>query len=386
MRAGDLPEDLLLVSLSARILTRSAARSGLRPLVLDLYGDADTRAGARAVQVVAGGTAGFDLNALQGTAGPWLTPERGGALVYGSGFDGAPEALAALAQGRRCCGNDPDLIRAVRDPDRFFALLRALRIPYPEVRSTWPRDPEHWLVKSGCGEGGKRVRFCARENPAGPGEYYQRRVAGPGLSVLFLADGRRARLIGFNTLWTVAGSDRPFLYAGAINRVALGPRARENVRGYVRRLVRALGLIGLNSLDFVRDGAECRVLELNPRPSATMALYDADFPAGLLAAHLRACQGVLPTAAKPGPVRAERVVLAPLRLRIPEELEWPNWCADRPLPGTEIGEGQPLCTVAAAGGEVRWVTRLIDRRHQFIVRHLTAACSEVRLGGDSIER
>lgn len=349
MARGDLPARLLVVSSSARMLVNSAARAGLAPVALDFYADADTREYAESVAAIPPGDTGFEEAALL-EAAERLAPAERYPLVYGSGLDGAPELLEALARGREVHGNPPRLVRLLKTPRDFFALLRRLDIPYPESRYTPPRDPENWLLKSGCGEGGKGVRFCAQETGANPDEYFQRRMPGPPMSALFLADGANARIIGFNTLWTASHFGRPFLFVGAVNRADLNLGQRVRLARAIEALVAATGLRGLNSLDFMADGEVLRVLEINPRPSATLALYDRDFPDGLLAAHIEACRGSLEVAGRTGEaVRAFAAVFAPEVIAIPLSPAWPEWCRDRPVGGTTVPAGWPLCTVEAEG-------------------------------------
>ena len=60
----------------------------------------------------------------------------------------------------------------------------------------------------------------------------------------------------------------------------------------VERLAQAIPLIGLNSADFLVDGDEFRLLEINPRPGATLDIFE---PAegSLFALHIAACEGEL---------------------------------------------------------------------------------------------
>ncbi len=360
---ADLPERLLVAACSGRMLAQSAARAGLRPVVLDLYADSDTRGYASACARVQSGRIGFDPSALLETADRLAPPRLGHDLVYGSGLDIAPDLLESLALGRRVHGNSPSIARWLKTPAAFFDLLRGLDIPHPETRFEPPADPRGWLVKPGCGEGGKGVVFCAQETRAGEDGYYQRRLTGPSMSALFLADGDNARIIGFNTLWTASHLGQPFLFVGAVNRADLSPAQRQQVGICVARLARAVGLKGLNSLDFMLDGGICRVLEINPRPSATLALYDADFPEGLLARHIRACRGETRELPRAGATaRAFKVVFARVDFVANETMIWPDWCADHPEPGTTIRAGEPLCTIEAEGSDRREVERSIRRR------------------------
>ena len=329
------------------MLAESAARAGVWTVALDHYADADTRASAAAVAAIPEPGGAFDREGLL-TAAARLAPPDAFPLIYGSGLDSQPDLLNALAQGRAVIGNPPPLQGQFREPSRFFALLRQLEIPHPEIRAQRPPDPEGWLLKSGCSEGGKRVRFCAQME-AGPQDYYQWRLTGPAFSALFLADGQQTNIIGFNTLWTAGHARQPFLFGGAISHAPLRAAQRRQVVKHVASLVQATGLRGLNSLDFMLDAAGLPlVLEINARPSATLALYDADYPEGLLAAHYRACHGHLQGTRAAGCFRAFRVVLAPCSIRVPPDTRWPAGCADRPVAGTVIAAGQALCTATAA--------------------------------------
>ena len=355
-----------MASCSGRILAQSASRAYLRPVVLDLYADADTQACSSAVAAIPADGMGFDQAALLDCA-TRLAPPAHYPLIYGSGVDKSPDLLEKLAAGRELIGNTPDVQRLLRSPQDFFSLLDDLEIEHPEVRFERPLNTDNWLIKAGCGEGGKRVRFCAQES-AEADEYFQRRLPGDALSVLFLADGRHAQIIGFNTQWTVATASRPFLFGGAINRASLTPLQRNRVTTYVEKLVSALALRGLNSLDFMMDGSNCKILELNGRPSATLCLYDADFPEGLLAAHIWACRGSLDatTPHQSQRVRAFRVFFAPSPARLSAEDALPDWCADRPVNPADVIPAQPFCTITAEGQTIRETQELLQARENWL--------------------
>ncbi|BBL72282.1 ATP-grasp domain-containing protein [Methylogaea oryzae] len=351
---------VVILAQSGRMLAQSAARAGWRTRVLDLYGDEDTRACSERCALVDDG-GGFDhgrvLDELRRAAA-----EGARGLVYGSGLECAPDWLDEIAGLLPVWGNSPDVLRWLKSPPRFFALLDELGIPYPESCFQPPDCPDGWLLKPGCGEGGKGVAFCAA-SAVQDGAYYQRHIAGTPMSALFLADGNHVRLVGFNALWTTGAAGQPFGFAGASNRPDLPPVWRGRVADWTGRLARRVGLKGLGSLDFVYDGDRCWALEVNPRPSATLALYDADFPDGLLAAHVRACGGALPESVPLSMARAMRIVYAPRRLKVPAGVVWPSWCADLPAAESEIAAGEPLCSVAVEGG-VQDLPRLSRERER----------------------
>ena len=357
---------LLLVSASGRALARSAARARLPVVVLDLFNDLDARALAVASRGVAGGNGKFDARQLLAAAQELCPPENCAGLVYGSGLEGRTRLLGRLSNGRALFGNRPETVAALKDPVRFFSMLDSLGIGHPEVRLDPPADVAGWLVKRTGAAGGSHVRQARSRHRARAHRYFQRFQAGRTLSVLFAADGRGAQVIGFNEQWTAGVRHcAPYCYGGAVSQAPLPQRTRRRISGLLDDLVHAAGLVGLNGLDFILAGETPLVLEINPRPTATIDLYDADIEGGMLALHLRACRGELPEASAAGVARAHAIVYAAVTLRVPLGIEWPEWCTDLPEGGSLVPMGAPVCSVhahAATGAQAREVVLARRRR------------------------
>ncbi|HEX6104222.1 MAG TPA: ATP-grasp domain-containing protein [Gemmatimonadales bacterium] len=364
----------LIVAVTGRALAVSAARGGHRAVVLDCFADRDTRAVAAACRSVVS-TRGlrFDPRALR-RAVEALAP--GSPLVYGSGFEGATGLLGRIAAGRPLYGNGPETVAAVRDPARFFPLLDRLGLAHPEVRLARPADGTAWVVKRAGGAGGAHVRRVGSERPTAD-SYYQRFERGRTLSVLFLADRARAHVLGVNQQWTApARHGLSFLYGGAVGGIQLPPAVEREIRDGLDALVAATGLVGLNGLDFILRGTRWLVLELNPRPTATAELYDADYARGLFDRHLRACQGELPRRpAAARAVRAHAVVYAAAPAVAGGDFAFPSWCRDVPVVGTRVGPGDPVCTVHASGPDAERTLALLRRRHAALQSALTRAAA-----------
>lgn len=345
-----LPEQLplLLVAASGRALAQSAAHFGVPVVVLDLFNDLDARVLAVASRAVAGRNGKFDSRRLLAAALELCPPERCAGLVYGSGLEGRTRLLERLSRGRNLFGNRPEAVAALKDPARFFPLLDSLGIAHPEVRVQPPAEVAGWLVKRTGGAGGSHVRQARSQHRARAHRYFQRFQPGRTLSVLFLADGRRAGVIGFNEQWTAGVRHcAPYCYGGAVSQAWLPQRTRRRLGGQLDDLVQASGLVGLNGLDFILAGETPCVLEVNPRPTATIDLYDAEIEGGLLALHLRACGGDLMDIPAARVVRAHAIVYAAIALRLPVGIEWPEWCTDLPEGGSVIPAGAPVCSVHA---------------------------------------
>lgn len=359
-------EPLLIVSRAGRALAESSQRAGLSTVVIDGFGDTDTRAAATHCTAigwnehgpVAAGRAVKEFSAAAG-------------LVYGSGLETFPELLEPWSKAQTLYGNSPEIIKIINNPRHFFSLLDEMEIPHPDVSFGTPLENHGWLIKRAGASGGGHVRAWSGREELAARDYFQKRITGPVLSVLFLADGERAFFVGWNTQWTRPGD---YVWSGAINRAGLNSAQRLAVQTHVRSLVSLLELRGLNSLDVILDGDEAKILELNPRPGATLELYDADMKHGLLHWHLQACCGQLPglNAIQATQVRACQVVFARQAILIPDAVVWPAWCHDLPATGVVFEAGDPVCTVTcAAADRSRTMTQLKLRAVQ-IERRLVA--------------
>jgi predicted ATP-grasp superfamily ATP-dependent carboligase len=368
----------LVVAHSARMLAQSAARAHHPVCALDLFNDADTARfvlSSEAVSSRAGESQGFDRLDLLRRAARLCPPSLCLGLVYGAGFEDDVETLELLARGRELLGNSPELVARLKDPARFFALLDQLAIAHPPIVLCRPRPGRGWLYKRRGATGGSHIVEAELADPdpvAGAG-YFQRRAPGLNLSMLFLADGRRADVVGISRQLTRGISGRRYTYAGAVGPIDVPAAVFRTLNDALQALVAHTGLVGCNSLDFLLDDDRPVVLEVNPRPSATMDLYDRDWPDGLFDAHVRACRGRLPRVFRPRrgkPVRAHAIVYAGARLRIAPDTAFAAWCSDIPRPGSDVQIDAPVCTVHAEGVDPQAVLRQLGRRRRQAERNL----------------
>jgi predicted ATP-grasp superfamily ATP-dependent carboligase len=323
---------LLILANSARLLAQAARQAGFIPLVVDLYADMDTRHLAKAWRQVASLRQTDIAPAVEYFLNHYPVTQA----VYGSGFEAFPDSLHYLQHGLCLCGNTPDTFVAVNDKRYFFKVLDSLQIPYPASVFTAPNLGKHWLSKPLQGHGGVGIQPWQTDRDATEC-YWQQYQAGIAHSVLFLADGERVQIVGFNRQWTTDG----FVFAGIINQTALTAAQQQTLTDWLVNLVPLFKLKGLNSLDFIQDGEALWVLEINPRPPASMQLYASS----LLALHVdnRLSEKILPEPA----CRGYQIVYAPTDICIPNALQWPENCQDRPAPGAVCRKNQPICSIIA---------------------------------------
>jgi len=347
---------VLIAAVSGRALAVSARRGGYRPLVADFFGDQDTVAAAQG-QVTLGGelAQGFRERELVEALGRLASQHVPVGIVCGTGFEDRPQLLARLAQRWPLCGNSADEVARAKDPEALAALCRDCGIAHPRVSLSPPAARNGWVAKRRGGSGGRHVA-AASAKEFGEGVYYQSRVPGKPVSALLLANGVRAVVLGFSEQWACPTPRQPFRYGGAMRPANIAPGLAERLAESACRLAAALSLTGLNSADFMVDGDDFWILEINPRPGATLDIFEAD-GASLFSLHMGACAGDLPDEApRLDGAKASAIFYAERDVIAPERFEWPNWSSDRPNAGIAIKAGEPLCTVhagAATGLEAR---------------------------------
>jgi len=335
---------LLLVAISARALAVAARRAGYAVVAIDAFGDGDARSAADAMEVVENAMEGFAEVELAPVVARLAQAYGPAGLIYGSGFDDCPARLAEIARVVPLLGASPESLARAKDPQVFARSCQAAGIAHPEIRFSPPDAPAQWLLKRRGGSGGLHVA-AATARARKLGDYWQRRVEGGAVSLLFVRDGQALTPIAWSEQWSAPCAATPFRYGGAAGPIAVD--APRGLLAALARLTRRLGIRGLASADFLNDGEQLWLLEINPRPGATLDVFDDDNDP-LLTRHIDAIVGRRPAPSKPRAPRAAEIVYAEADAAAPQG-DWPHWGADRPAPGTRIPAGAPLCTVLAAG-------------------------------------
>ncbi|HSN23574.1 MAG TPA: ATP-grasp domain-containing protein, partial [Methylomicrobium sp.] len=357
-------EYLLIIASSGRMLSEAARKAGLKALVIDLYADLDTRHFALGVRRVLSLAVEHVAPALDELIGRYGVDQ----FIYGSGLEDHLETLGYLDTRMTVLGNDPDVFRRVQNKGDFFAVLSELKISFPQVSFNAPETACDWLIKPIRGAGGAGVCRYDSGRKVPENVYWQRFQAGTPCSALFLANARDVRVIGFNTQFTVQMSDGlEFAFCGLINHSNLSRGLQSLISDWLEQCVQSFALKGLNSLDFIHDGEQVYVLEINPRPSASMQLYG-----NLLALHVDACRGVLPdTLPEQRGFAGFLVLYTDANLYIPNDFDWPAWVRDRPEAGELCKPGQPVCSIIAGRKDPQEVWDVLAARRKHIFNQLT---------------
>jgi len=295
------------------------------------------------------------------------------AVVYGGGLENRPGLLRLFGHRGTILGNDPVAVRQVRNPAILFRFLDASGLPHARTdadarhapscdadRKDEPTAPASaFLWKRTRGGGGGGVLVARPGEPRPRGHHLQRLLHGVNGSAAFLSDGRRALLLGASRQisgWRALGGDR-FRYGGSIAGALESWLPAEALRFLHRTagaLTRRFGLRGLNGFDFIlHEGRPCLV-EVNPRYTASMELFEEMTGGSLMDLHLSVLGGEpLPRRAptpRPGSpaVLGKGILYADASCVAPP----PDRLAalggrDLPAEGEVLEAGQPVCTIVA---------------------------------------
>jgi len=334
--------------------------------------------------VVAYGRHGFNAEALVATVDA-LDLSRCIGFVYGSGFEGQPQLLAQVSGKLPLIGNLPDTVAAVKHPATFFTALQRLNIHHPVVRDLLPeKHSNDYLIKSGGGSGGTHIHAASHLMPLPvAGDYYQQKIDGYSVSLLFIASQYGVEAIGFNAQWLSPSADAPYRYGGAVSNLVLPGGVQDQLVHAAEKLANEFGLAGLNSIDAIvamadagnvpMDDSRVFVLEINPRLSATVDLY-GDAARNLFELHVQAClnsyeqaQGNMLYSSRQ--CNAHAIVYAAAELKLAAPVPWPGWVTDVPVCKEKvmtISAGEPVCTVLACAANADAAKKLAQDRVETI--------------------
>lgn len=370
--------DCVVVGASARAFAESAARAGWSVNAVDLFGDRDLcHVTATTVRLERSGYPRGLPAAIEGfPAGP---------CVYTGALENHPDVIAALGLARPLAGCHAEAVRGVRDPRLLAEVVRAAGLLYPDTRLTPAGVPVDgtYLVKPLASAGGRAIEPWHGDATvaARAGMCWQWFVPGVVWSAAFVGVDDAAALVGASRSVGCrrACGGRRFAYCGSIDvpLPRLPDAHRETFEAAGRGIAAAFGLRGCFGVDMiVDDRGYVHVLEVNPRPTASMELVERATGWSVAGAHLAACGW----GRAPGSPRSQDVVWAKAIVRTPRRLrprlaeiileaaeEWTRadgMQAVADIPATDVGlpAGGPLVTVFARGPGRREAEAAVQKR------------------------
>ena len=360
---------VLIVGASTRAAAWSTFRGGFLPICADAFADRDLYSVANVVPVKDyPKSLPQDLQAFSSDC--WM-------------FVGAMENhrhllknLQASSRFGPCCGPTCEVLEQLRDPLWLADRSKSLRC-YPEVfhaksngNVPGTTTAGAWLRKPLASSGGRNIVLEEFESIAATHDepsYWQKRVDGLPMAALFLVTNSDVQLLMVSQQLigeSAAGAPSPYTYCGSIGPCSVSDSLSYQLSQAARVLLDGLEYRGVLGLDFIWDGLQAWIVEVNPRYTASAELWELSTGRSVVAAHLRA-SGMEASTQEIAPPESisRRQVLGKLilyadrpvvstcfdRCLTPRNPWSLPWMADIPATGSCIPVGAPICTVYASG-------------------------------------
>jgi len=278
----------IVVGASVRAFAESAARAGWLVHAADIFGDTDLRA----VAIESVRVPDYPGDLPDAVAGFPPAP-----VVFTGALENHPHVIEVLDRDRSLAACSADTIRAVRDPTRLAPVVRAAGFDFPETLTTAARLPTDgsYLVKPLASAGGRGITPWRGADADAPRRdvVWQRRVVGRPWSAAWVACRGAAVLVGASR--SLRGGDwcgcGRFAYCGSIDvpLATLPTDRRRSLEVLGAALASTFGVVGAFGCDMIVTATgTVHVLEVNPRPTASMELIERATRWSLAAAHLGA--------------------------------------------------------------------------------------------------
>lgn len=344
---------VLLIGVVTREMAQSAVAAGYEVISLDYFGDSDQPGTAEVYSLVRDFSAQLNLKNLA-EAGRTLAG-KADKIVVGAGLESEP-GLLKIGKPRSYWTNSAKTIDSVRDLRHLSGLLSQTVIKFP--KTTLPDDQipvlGSWLVKNSLHSGGLGVRDWDGQTVLQTKEVLQEKIEGQLMSACFLANGTQAKLLGLSRQYEGVPElgAPPYVWCGNIAPY-VDPALENAITKVVQFLTKQTGLVGVNGIDFVVRDGEPYLLEINPRWTGSLELFECLFGLNMFQMHVEACQGKLPESlpSLSSHKQLGKGIFYTRHNRIVGNTS--GWkkrgIADIPHSGETIPAGAPVCTIFSEG-------------------------------------
>lgn len=368
--------ELIVIGGSVRFLAASCRRAGWSVHACDRFGDADLLAIACSY---------LRLPTCLSAAAPLLAPLAQLPLLFTGGLENAPDLLRSLAKNTRTASASGEVVEAVRDVTNLAAAATAAGLTFPETHLSptgLPTDGSY-LIKPCASVGGHAIAPWLGDRSPDTPSLWQRHVHGTphGVNVLLNSTQPPVLLGVSRSLHRREATAAPgWAYAGSVSVPAAAWTAP--VLTLAGLLAKRHGLRGAVGIDCILEPTgTAAVLEINPRPTASMELVERTRGVCIAAEHLAAFGIRSPCEARPAartlPVASGKAILyaeAPIAVTadilaqlaaVAARWHHHDACpaiADIPHAGSQIDTGHPVLTLFADGRTSEAVDDLLASR------------------------
>lgn len=344
-------ENILVVGINTRPVACSLKKIGYRVYSVDYFGSVD-------LQECAANFRSYLKQKPYQSCGNFIQNFKSDVLVdLAADFTKEADGIICLAgvspenfPKKKIIGNKN--IKNVEDKYKLYKTLKKeFKLPLTylisdvdEAREIIDNFPQKkFILKPRTGDGGYGIiPWENRDNHNYHDYILQEYLKGDNISVSLLSTPNvvhttltSQQIIGQSSL----GQKQPYGYCGNIAPL-LDDKDASRI---AEQVIEYLALIGSNGVDFVLQGDEIFVIEVNPRLQGTFECAELVLGINLAQAHLEACQGKLMKKVTPKEFGVKMIVFARRRSLV-GELGY-GGVYDIPQQNVIIEEGEPVATV-----------------------------------------
>lgn len=316
-----MTEKLLLIGASVRHLALSASLADIPIVGFDFFGDWDSQ------QYFAndGQPGGLRKISSYRELTELIKPSLGNIpTIISGGIENHPQILAELAENVKILGGDLQSYRQLANPPGWPTLFADAKLNFPNSH-TGPPPPfeaeSQWLIKSSNKSGGLGVLAASPQQLSSDltqGHYFQSRVVPDSsgdlgeFSVSFVTsetgqDPPNTYLLGIakplNSQTRQRINAGEFRYCGSTSDIRLSESLRQSVIEIGKTIAQKCNIRGLWGVDLIHANNICWIIDINPRPTASMELFETQFRKtngrdawtnnfkSLVDLHIQACMG-----------------------------------------------------------------------------------------------
>ena len=198
--------------------------------------------------------------------------EKNTKCIYASGLEGRNYLYNLLESKLSICGNNLSLLDKSGYIKNFAGELKKCGLKYPKTYSLQENllsSDKKYLFKPLNSCGGYDI---SQDNPKRANSYIQEHINGDAYSYSFIIDDNYFKLLGLNRLLNLKShSENIYIHAGALMTKKRFP---ESFHKAIEALARTLKMKGFNGIDFIFDGNDYYIIDINPRITSPFFLYN----------------------------------------------------------------------------------------------------------------
>lgn len=336
---------IMIVGACARAAAQSAHQAGYQVITADLFADSDTCQVANCESLLD----------YPHEIPKFVSKYAPDAVFITGALENYPSILRRISNISRLLAPPISTITSIRSPFQLKATLQAAGFDFPGITDDQVPNYGKWIAKPYLSAAGHHIHVVTTGTECPAGYYLQEFVPGRPMSVSYLLQSNTITILGTSELMQGdVAAEEAFQFYGAIT-CSLADHHRLLLE--LGNLLRKIGLRGLTGVDFIlTDENHIIILEVNPRYTATMELYEHLWKQPLIALHVAAFQDtdMAAAAAASLKVAGKQIIYAKQSVMITKRLmsQFHNTAADQdleladiPHPGTSITRGHPILTL-----------------------------------------